>query len=214
MLMNKKLQDIVYFCCKYYPRELTRTVLVKLVYLTDVEYYKKYLRQTTDLVYQFGDHGPFTWDIVNAAGRLQPNFIEVEETQSAYGETKYIYRCKDNDYEFTDLDEYTLEILHSVIEKFSSYSLEDLLHYVYTNPPLTCFEKGDIMNFSKWIESGDLHLHAKIKVNGKMNELATSLKDQYKGQVEAFEKDDVEDEEKDKINRVIAKDIPRIIDSE
>ena len=212
--MNKKLQDIVYFFCKYYPRELVRTLLVKLVYLADVEYYKKYLRQTTDLVYQFGDHGPFTWDIVNAAGRLQPNFIEVEETQSAYGETKHIYRCKDNDYEFTDLDEYTLEILHSVIEKFSSYSLEDLLHYVYTNPPLTCFEKGDIMNFSKWIETGDLHLHAKIKVNGKMKELVTSLKDQYKGQVEAFEKDDVEDEEKDKINRVIARDIPRIIESE
>jgi hypothetical protein len=212
--MNKKLQDIVYFFCKYYPKELTRTILVKLVYLADVEYYKKYFRQTTDLVYEFGNHGPFTWDIINSAERLQPDFIEVQETENPYGEKKYIYRYKSNDYKFTDLDDYTSEILKLVIEKYSSLFLEDLLDYVYTNPPLVFFKKGDIIDFSKWIPSDALHLHARIKINQRMNELVSSLRNQYKGKVEEFTKEDLEDEEKDEINRIIADDIPRIIDSE
>lgn len=212
--MNKKLQDIVYFFCKYYPKELTRTILVKLVYLADVEYYKKYFRQTTDLVYEFGNHGPFTWDIINSAERLQPNFIEVEETENPYGEKKYIYRCKSNDYKFTDLDDYTSEILKLVIEKYSSLFLEDLLDYVYTNPPLVFFKRGDIIDFSKWIPSDALHLHARIKINQRINDLVSSLRNQYKGKVEEFTKEDLEDEEKDEINRIMADDIPRIIDSE
>ena len=212
--MNKKLQDIIYFFCKYYPKQLTRTILVKLVYLMDVEYYKRYLRQATDLVYEFGNHGPFTWDIINAAERLQPDFIEVEETENPYGEKKYIYRCRHDDYKFTDLDDYTSEILKLVIEKYSSFSLEDLLDYVYTNPPLRLFKKGDIIDFSKWIPSDALHLHAKIRINQRMNELVAFLKDQYKGKLEEFTKDDLEDEKKDKINRIIAKDIPQIVDSE
>jgi len=211
--MNKKLQDIIYFFCKYYPKELTRTTLVKLVYLADVEYYKKYLRQTTDLIYEFGNHGPFTWHIIDAAEKLQPNFIEVEETENPYGEKKYIYRCKSDDYKFTDLDDYTSEVLKSVIEKYSPLSLEDLLDYVYTNPPLIFFKKGDIIDFSAWISNNALHLHAQIRINQQKNELVASLKDQYKVQLGEFAKNDLEDEEKDKINKIIAKDIPRIIDS-
>lgn len=212
--MSKKLKDIIYFLCKFYPKELTRTTLVKLVYLTDVEYYKKYLRQTTELVYKYDQLGPFTWDIVDVAHELHPQFIKEEEATTPYGEKKYVYSATSSSYDFTDLDDYTKEILHLVLERYSSFTLEELLDYVYTNPPLNCFKKGENLDFSKWIPNNQLHYHMKIKVEKIQRDLVTALKERYKGKTPQFSRDDLEDQDKDKLNRTIANYIPKLIDSE
>jgi hypothetical protein len=210
--MNKKLKDIIYFLCKFYPKELTRTILVKLVYLTDVEFYKKYLRQTTGLIYKYDQYGAFTWDIIDATHELYPEFLKVEETTTPYGEKKYVYHTTDSTYEFTNLDDYTKDVLKLVLEKYSSFSLEDLLDYVYTNPPLNCFKKGENLDFSKWIPNNQLHCHTKINVEKTQRDLITVLKERYKGKLPPFTKNDLEDEEKDKLNKVIAKDILKLTD--
>lgn len=140
--MNPKLRDIIYYFCKHYPKELTRVILIKLVYLTDVEFYRRYCRQTTDLIYEFDNHGPFTSAILDETEKMFSNgLIDIRELPSSFGGPKYVYKCK-SEYEHRNLDQHTLEVLHYVNSYFSRFGLLDLLDYVYTNPPTSLLRRG------------------------------------------------------------------------
>lgn len=190
--MNPKLRDIIYYFCKHYPKELTRVILIKLVYLTDVEFYRRYCRQTTDLIYEFDNHGPFTSAILDETEKMFSNgLIDIRELPSSFGGPKYVYKCK-SEYEHKNLDQHTLEVLHYVNSYFSRFSLLDLLDYVYTNPPTCLFKRGDIIDFSLWIPNFDLSAPGKIRANRVKANLARALAQtlkEKKFQFEDYEED-------------------------
>jgi len=185
--MNPKLHDIIYYFCKHYPKELTRVILIKLVYLTDVEFYRRYCRQTTDLIYEFDNHGPFTSAILDETEKMfSDGLIDIGELPSSFGGPKYVYRCK-SEYEHKNLDQHTLEVLHYVNSYFSKFGLLDLLDYVYTNPPTSLFKKGDIIDFSLWIPNFDLPAPSKIRTNRAKATLVRGLTERLKGKKFKFE---------------------------
>ncbi len=181
--MDRKLRDIIYYFCKYYPNELSRVTLVKLIYLTDVEFYRLYNRQATDLIYEFDNHGPFTWDIVDEASKMfAEGLIDILEEPSGFDSSKpkYIYKCK-SDYEFNNLDKHTLDVLNNVNSYFSKFGFSDLLDYVYNNRPTNLFKKGDIIDFSLWKPNSDLSAPQKTRIDRikymLTKELIETLKD-------------------------------------
>ena len=173
--MDTKLRDIIYYFCKHYPRELTRVVLAKLIYLTDVEFYRRYRRQTTSLLYEYDNHGPFTWAIVDETVKMfSDGLIDVLERPSSYGGPKYVYRCK-SEYEPRNLDEHTLKVLQDVNSYFSRFYLSDLLDYVYTNPPTYLFKRGDMIDFSRWMPNCDLPTPIRMRINQAKTDLTRAL---------------------------------------
>lgn len=200
--MKPKLRDIIYYFCKYYPKELTRVILIKLVYLTDVEFYRRYYRQTTDLVYEFDNHGPFTWDIVDETEKMfSDGLIDITELPSSFSGPKYVYKCKSG-YELRNLDQHTLEVLHYVNSYISKLGLLDLLDYVYTNPPASLFKKGDIIDFSLWIPNYDLPTPSKMRADRVKADLARRLAETLRGVQFKFE-DYEEDAEESKENALL-----------
>jgi hypothetical protein len=185
--MNPKLHDIIYYFCKHYPKELTRVILIKLVYLTDVEFYRKYHRQTTDLVYEFDNHGPFTWDIVDETEKMfSDGLIDITELPSSFGGPKYVYKCK-AEYQLKNLDQHTLNVLQDVNSYFSRFGFSELLDYVYNNPPTCLFKRGDIIDFSLWIPNFDLSAPGKIRANRVKANLARALAQTLKEKKFEFE---------------------------
>ena len=210
-----RLGEIILYFCKFYPKELTRTILVKLVYLTDVEFYKKYLRTVTGLTYEFSEHGPFTWDIIEEAeGLRQEDLVNIEKTVNSYGEPKYVYSFVKPEYNFQALDEYTKDVLHCILESFSTHSLPDLLDYVYTTPPLTLFQKGEKIIFSRWIDNNALHTHSKIRVKAMLAEKITSLKNKLAGEDVGVEYSPEDIAELEQNSKLLSGTISRVIEEE
>lgn len=185
--MNPKLHDIIYYFCKYYPGELTRVILTKLVYLADVEFYRRYYRQTTDLIYEFDNHGPFTWEIVDETEKMfSDGLIDIAELPSSFGGPKYVYKCK-CEYELKNLDQHTLRVLQYVNSYFSRFGLSELLDYVYNNPPTCLFKRGDIIDFSLWMPNSDLSAASKMRIGQARANLARALAKTVKGRTLEFE---------------------------
>lgn len=144
-----RLQDIIRYFVHFYPRRVSRTVLVKLVYLADVEFYKRYARKMTGLEYQHFHYGPFNWLIPDTAEELvAKKLLTTISTTNVYGDPTIIYRPIQEKPSLDALDSYCLDVVHAVNTKFSRFTFTQLLDYVYSTPPMTGVPPGEIIDFT------------------------------------------------------------------
>lgn len=147
---HARLQDSIRYFVRFYPRRVSRTVLVKLVYLADVEFYKQYARKMTGLEYQHFHFGPFNWAIPDTAEELVAQKLLVTiSTTNIYGDPTIIYQSSEAEEmpSFDALDNYCLDVLRAVNTKFSRFAFTALLDYVYSTPPMTGIAPGEVVDF-------------------------------------------------------------------
>jgi len=129
---------------------------VKLVYLADVGFYKRFYRKLADVNYKYEHHGPFSWEIVDSAQELvDDDKLKMIRIPSMYGGESYIYKILGK-YKEGNLDGYVLKVLQEVINKFSSYSFSELLSYVYTNQPMKDANQGEYIDFRVLVDANQL----------------------------------------------------------
>ncbi|RLC38145.1 MAG: hypothetical protein DRH51_08650, partial [Candidatus Coatesbacteria bacterium] len=120
--MSKLLKKVVHYICYYYTGSLSRTLLVKLVYLSDVEFSKNFKRKLTDVTYRYDNYGPFSWEIVDCAQELiEDGILKMEKDINMFGDEKFKYISIEKP-DKNEIDEYTLRTIKEVINKFSRYS--------------------------------------------------------------------------------------------
>lgn len=119
---------------------LTRTKLVKLLYLAD-RLAKERLGQTiTQNSYSQYWHGPFAPAILNAIQDMNGyEIIEIVQPTLPGAESAYMchYALGDSPRFEADLDDPHIEILDNVIDRFGNMSLSSLLEYVYSLPEVS-----------------------------------------------------------------------------
>lgn len=197
------LRQLIWRLCISSPYGLLRTELVKFVYLCDVEMYRRFNRTITGLRYEFGDHGPFNWDILDeATSMVNEGFLSYRPvpamSRGCWGWVFDASEDEQHDVRLSKLDERTLSVVESVLERFASFSLDALLDYVYTSPPASLFRKGEAIDFGEWISNTDLSYVTKSRIRKRLTELRESAKARMRKEYPEY---DLEAKEEDEAHR-------------
>jgi len=130
-----------------------KTQLMKLLYLMDVEFYRRHSRTVTQLSWKYYHHGPYAVE----ADRILGNLPDIEESEfiSHAGRKGYAYTSQ------SDIDEgeralismfgYPVkQVLDRVLDRWALEDLWVLLDYVYfETEPMRDARRGELLDFSK-----------------------------------------------------------------
>jgi hypothetical protein len=152
----KIIYNVIRGFVKHYRKKPLRIEVLKLVYLVDIEYYKKYGEKYSELDYIYYNHGP--WD--RSFHKLIEYMGEVEISESPLktrnGRDFYLYttteRIPRND---TDMIPEVSDILENLFFIYKYSDLAQMLEIVYTQEPMASTKKGERIDISK------LHLNAR-----------------------------------------------------
>ncbi len=156
---------------------LSRTNLMKLVYLIDWEYAKRNGRTYTGLEYTFYHYGPFAAEVTQIASSAELGF-HVVPYLSYGGNMGYSHSLLDPNLD--DVVGLPSEVWYTVDKVFSQVdhrNLEELLEYVYSTEPMQSANRGEVLNMTKGIEN-DIRrrrLVRQARVNERRTRSATTL---------------------------------------
>jgi hypothetical protein len=124
----------------------TRTKVAKLLYLVDVEYYRRHGRLLTDLSWRFLHYGPY-------AVELEPQFqsldLKEEEIRTQKGHRAFTYRVHEPESLDDLLESSDIRLIDRITEKWALESLYRLLDYVYfETEPMRDASRGELLDFS------------------------------------------------------------------
>jgi|Deesub1362A_J573_1020465.scaffolds.fasta_scaffold01370_22 uncharacterized phage-associated protein len=136
-MSKRKLQMVIYYLVKKLGPNLTRTKLVKLLFLIDyiAKKGKKYGigRSITGTKYYYYHYGPFSREIIDTLREMQG--YEIVETDIGRPEefsSYYIYMEGYRPRIKIDFPPEEQKIIDLVCDKYGYYSLNDLLEIVYS----------------------------------------------------------------------------------
>lgn len=146
----KIIYNIISGFGKHYRKKPLRIEVLKLVYLVDIEYYKKYGEKYSELNYIYYNHGP--WD--RAFHQVIEYMTEAEISefpmQTQNGRDFYLYtttgKTPRND---VNLSPEVSEILENIFFIYKHSELAQMLKVVYTEEPMASTKKGDQIDMSK-----------------------------------------------------------------
>jgi uncharacterized phage-associated protein len=148
---DKKLRDAVAYVvdrfCARQNAPLTRTKLVKYLYLTDYLSAQQRHRPVTGIQYKSYYYGPYAPEILEAA-ESQPQYIAYESFIRSDGAPYYAYRPTGTKPRYETLSTEDREAIEGVLTKYASLSLTELLREVYQTPPFQNAEMLEQINLS------------------------------------------------------------------
>ncbi len=127
-----------------------KTKLVKLLYLIDVEFFRSFSRQLTNLEWIFYYYGPYAFSLDQTFSELDLD-IPQEDVVTASGAKAKIFRLEK--YVESDLDNSTGAdkiIIDRIIKSWGYSDLNPLLSFVYFHTePMATAERGEPLDFSR-----------------------------------------------------------------
>ncbi len=177
---------------KNFKRHPKRTEILKLLYLTDLDYYKKYGEKYSELNYIFYKRGPWTEKFHHILDDMKAEEIWETKLKREDGEDFYLYglTAKPPRYE-TEIDFDVKTILDQYLFIFKESQLMDLLEFVYMGEPVSSTERGDPIDFSKIVlnarsereqyrQKRRKHLEKTASLKNEMNEDDLELFNEFK----------------------------------
>jgi hypothetical protein len=152
-IVMAQLDNLVLYLCTAYPRtsrgDLTRARVAKLVYLVDVECVKVYGEPYTSIEWVRDNHGPFVWDVENAARVLvTAGLLTISVEQSVYGNDKHVYIAAP-EASVPEVEDHMKEIIDDVIRETSRMGWSRFMERVYSTAPMEGTVKGNKLDLSK-----------------------------------------------------------------
>lgn len=124
---------------------LTKTKLVKILYLVEVEFFKLRQKRLTDLKWEFYHYGPYAHEIETVLG--SPDIEEISFITKG-GKTGFKYAMPDNNSENHTPFEIK-SIVDQTVKEWGDADLNQLLDYVYfETAPMKTAKRGDTLDFS------------------------------------------------------------------
>lgn len=140
-------QAIIYLVNKLC--NLTRTKLVKLLYLADIAHYSRTKKSLTKVTYCSYYYGPFSEKIIESIEKLSPYEIEEFYRTSKDGREYYTYTSGTNPrIMILNLTQEEKRTLDKVITTYGAMNLDDLLKYVYCTPQYRKSRKGETISIT------------------------------------------------------------------
>lgn len=134
-----------------------RTALMKLVYLADIEHYRRYGKQATNLQWRFHHYGPYSAELDREVRALGLDIDESVFTQTQGGRavSGYHYRRIGDWREVarafnSNYDAAARRCVDRVVVQWGLDSLPTILDYVYfETEPMQDARRGETLDFSK-----------------------------------------------------------------
>ena len=146
---NKLVNDFIVFIAEqlyYMSAPVTTIRIIKILYLTDIEYYKKHKRTLSTINWVRYKYGPYFFELPRI---LQSSSlgIQVDEILTEQGFTrafKPTKKVKDS----PSFDFSAEQIISTLITKWGNEDLGRFLDFVYRTPPMVTAEFGKPLDFS------------------------------------------------------------------
>lgn len=141
---RSKLRDIIRYIVKNYDdSSLTRTKLMKLLYIADREAKSSTGDKISETNYIRYYYGPYSEEAMNTVENLSQEEITEKKGRSSKGDF-YIYEPTINTKEATSLTEEEKSILSDILSQYSGLDTESLVDRVY--------EEDDLHDVDKYTE--------------------------------------------------------------
>ncbi|MHA1491726.1 MAG: type II toxin-antitoxin system antitoxin SocA domain-containing protein [Promethearchaeota archaeon] len=144
-------------------RPISKTKLLKLAYIAELFYYRKYRKRLTNAKWIYLLYGPW-----------------VKEYEEILSDNTFLYNKKSEDFSPIQINknvQFTLqfsieekEIIDYAFHDFGNKDLNDILEYIYfdTEPMIQVKRRGEILNFQHvkpwyYYKYSELHVDEKIK---------------------------------------------------
>lgn len=130
-----------------------KTQLMKLLYLLDLEFYRRYGRTVTELRWKYYHHGPYAVEVDKVLGNLPD--IDESEFVSRAGRKGYTYVSEsdidESERQLINMFGYPVkQVLDRVLDRWALEDLWPLLDYVYfETEPMQGARRGDVLDFSR-----------------------------------------------------------------
>lgn len=136
--MFNKLESTIVRLLQKIDRPVSRTELIKFLYLIDIEFAQLYDRSLTGTPFVRHHFGPYSADIVDVAERLNAvGVIVVDVTASAYGGSRYEYSiCPSGRNVELSLEPRERRVIDSVVDGVRDLSLEHIKRVAYATEPM------------------------------------------------------------------------------
>jgi uncharacterized phage-associated protein len=149
MNVNKLKESILLIIKKSkekFDKKLGRAEIMKLLYIVELAYFKKYNKTITGTTFKYYHYGPFSQDVLDMLDTLEKEgILEDEFFQDPFsGYEKHNYIIK-NEHKIKYLNKDEKKFIDKVIEKFGEMTLRELLTFVYNIEPMKTAKKGDIL---------------------------------------------------------------------
>lgn len=137
-----------------YRRQPMRIEVLKLLYLLDVDYYKRFGECYSEMDYMFYNHGPWTQEFHQTLDYMKENEIAESQQQTKDGRDYYLYSVTaKTPRETIDIDQDALEILSNIFFIYKHSELTEMLNIVYTEEPMASTNRGELIDMSKVVLS-------------------------------------------------------------
>jgi uncharacterized protein YwgA len=131
------LEDTITLLAAQVPRRLTRTGLVKLLYLVDLRSWERRGRSLTKVQWIWHNYGPYSAEITETVGDLEGNDeLQVEAVRNAQGSIVYRIRSGPKASLYGILTDEDKLLIDSVLKEFGTYTPTTLTTLTYQTPPI------------------------------------------------------------------------------
>ena len=147
--MQKFKEVLLYILQKVGARpNVGQTVLYKLLYFIDFDYYEKYEEKLLGLQYQRNHHGPTPITFAKAVEEMKRDG-DLEEVKSkffSFDQRKYLPRRK---FDFTkiNLSAPEIEMIDQVLEKYGDKTATWLSDYSHKDIPWASHDQGEMIDY-------------------------------------------------------------------
>jgi transcriptional regulator with XRE-family HTH domain len=123
------------------------TVIYKLLYFIDFDYYEKYEEQLIGATYIKNTYGPTPKEFGKIAEKMQENdLVKVKDEYFQYPQTKYLPK---RPADLTRFSATEIKLIDEVLDKLSDMTAKQISEYSHNDVPWLTTEKGKIIEYEK-----------------------------------------------------------------
>ena len=164
---------------EYYRYNIPKTKLLKLAYLTELEFKRKYNQRLTDAQWVYFLYGPYLNEYNEILANSDFEEEEIEDNIELEKMATFIEPKRNNKKELSlDIN----MIITNIVAQYGGKKLDDLLEYIYfeTEPMMKAEIRGEYLNFDVVMNSE----YYKIKVLHIENDIESSLRNNFRKKLE------------------------------
>jgi len=121
------------------------TVIYKLLYFIDFDYYEKYEEQLIGATYMKNRYGPTPIEFAKLIEKiLNKDLVRVKDKYFEYPQTKYLPLRKAN---LTKLKGSEIELIDNVLDRLSDMNAAQISEYVHNDVPWLTTDEGKIIEY-------------------------------------------------------------------
>lgn len=144
---DSAIQEAVSRVASAHPHGLSQVRLLKLLWLAELRHLEQFGDRLTPAGWWRWDYGPYSKDVINSVRKDTRHFkVSLDDEVATVGGRIILAKAP---VEGTTLTKQALEILDDIIDMYSSYSTQELLAEVYSDPFFEETAYGDDFDFQR-----------------------------------------------------------------